>query len=214
MNRDVKDMRQDYNRSELLESNAAADPFDQFDLWFHEAKDGGIVEPNAMTIATASKAGVPSARLVLMKEYSRDGVVFYTNYDSHKGHDLAENPKASLLFYWELLQRQVRIEGTVEKVPADQSDAYFGVRPIGSRIGAIASPQSTVIDGREALEEKVVELQAKYTEEDAVPRPANWGGYLVKPTYFEFWQGRSSRLHDRLAYELVDGVWQRVRLAP
>lgn len=214
MNRDVKDMRQDYNRSELLESNAAADPFDQFDLWFHEAKDGGIIEPNAMTIATASKAGVPSARLVLMKEYSKDGVVFYTNYDSRKGHDLAENPKASLLFYWELLQRQVRIEGTVEQVPADQSDAYFSVRPIGSRIGAIASPQSHVIEDRGVLEEKVAELQAKHAEEDKVPRPQNWGGYIVKPTYFEFWQGRSSRLHDRLAYELVDGVWNRVRLAP
>lgn len=214
MNRDVKDMRQDYNRSELLESNAAADPFQQFDLWFHEAKEGGIVEPNAMTIATAGKDAVPSARLVLMKEYSKNGVVFYTNYNSHKGHDLAENPKASLLFYWEILQRQVRIEGTVEKVPTDQSDEYFNVRPIDSRIGAIASPQSHVIEGREVLEEKVAELQAKYTEEDEIPRPDNWGGYIVKPTYFEFWQGRSSRLHDRLAYRLEAGVWKRVRLAP
>lgn len=214
MNRDVKDMRQDYSRSELLESSASNDPFQQFDKWFHEAKEGGIVEPNAMTIATANKEGVPSARLVLMKEYSSEGVVFYTNYNSHKGHDLAENPKASLLFYWELLQRQVRIEGTVEKVPAYQSDEYFSVRPLGSRIGALASPQSSVIADREVLEQKVTELEAQYKEEDAVPRPEHWGGYIVKPTYFEFWQGRSSRLHDRLAYRLENGVWTRVRLAP
>lgn len=216
MNRDVHDMRQDYDQFSLTEDMVADNPAEQFDRWFKDAqKADDIIEPNAMAIATVDSAGQPAVRMVLMKSYSIDGIVWYTNYQSRKAHNIEANSKVALLFYWESLQRQVRIEGTIEKVSAATSDAYFNERPYGSRIGAIASPQSTVIENREMLEQRVANLQQQYKEDEPVPRPDHWGGYLVKPHYFEFWQGRSSRLHDRLAFKKqADGTWSMNRLAP
>lgn len=215
MNRDLHHMRQDYIQDFLTEENVARDPFQQFDAWFKAANAAeGVVEPNAMAIATADAAGKPAVRMVLMKSYSRDGIIWYTNYGSRKAQQIAENSHVALLFYWEALERQVRIEGTISKVPAAVSDEYFSARPYGSQIGAIASPQSNIIS-RDELEQRVDELQAQYKETDKVPRPDTWGGYIVKPDYFEFWQGRSSRLHDRLAFNLqADGEWVLNRLAP
>lgn len=216
MNRDVHDMRQDYHADDFTRETALEDPLQQFDTWFQAVvahKD--ITEPNAMVLATADIQGQPSARMVLLKEYATEGFIFYTNYLSRKANDLAANPRASLLFYWEPLARQVRIEGTIAKVAPEVSDEYFNKRPYGSRIGAVASPQSSVIQSRETLEQKVAELQLQYPEEHGVPRPDNWGGYVLVPSYYEFWQGRSSRLHDRIAYlPCGNNDWERRRLAP
>jgi pyridoxamine 5'-phosphate oxidase len=211
----IADIRRDYIMKSFDESHAAKDPFDQFKEWWEEATSVEIDEVNAMTLATVDSAGKPSARIVLLKGYTKEGFVFFTNYESAKGQELAANPNAAILFFWKELERQIRIEGTVEKISSADSDAYFHSRPAGSRIGAWVSPQSKVIPGRSYLEDNYQRLVAQYPDESKVPRPLHWGGYLVKPISFEFWQGRSSRLHDRLKFtQSESGDWIRERLAP
>jgi pyridoxamine 5'-phosphate oxidase len=198
----------------LQEENVAKHPIQQFDKWWHEAMDSGIDEVNAMTLATASADGMPSARIVLLKGFSENGFVFFTNYNSYKGQQLIENPKACLVFFWKELERQVRITGIVEKVSVEESDTYFFSRPLASQIGASVSPQSTVIESRSWLEAKYEEAAQKQLS-TPLQRPEHWGGFIVKPVIIEFWQGRPSRLHDRLEYSLQDnGEWKLARLAP
>lgn len=210
----IADIRKDYRLQTLDEAGVSADPIQQFGVWWQEALQSEIVEVNAMTLATANEQGVPSARIVLLKGYDERGFVFFSNYESKKAGDLQVNPVASLVFFWKELERQVRISGSVEKVTELESDQYFQSRPEGSRIGAWASPQSTVISSRQVIEEKVEALQAAF-EGKEIPRPLHWGGYRVVPTKIEFWQGRSSRLHDRIQYTLQsDGNWIIERLAP
>lgn len=214
MSKNLADLRRDYSFESLTEKEARKDPISQFSIWWQEAIDAKIDEANAMTLATAAGDGVPSARIVLLKEYSDEGFVFFTNYNSYKGQQIAENPKACLLFFWKELERQVRVIGIITKVSDQVNDDYFQSRPEASRIGALVSPQSSVIEGRDWLDhrfnEKVRELEGKF-----IPRPAHWGGYIVKPVIMEFWQGRPSRLHDRLQYTLdEDGGWKMERLAP
>ena len=210
----ISDIRRDYMLKSFDESHAANNPFDQFREWWEEATSADIDEVNAMTLATVDGNGKPAARIVLLKGYTQDGFVFFTNYESAKGQDLAINPNAALLFFWKELERQIRIEGTVEKIDPADSDAYFHSRPAGSRIGAWVSPQSKVIPNRAFLENNYHELVKKYPNENTVPRPPHWGGFIVKPESFEFWQGRSSRLHDRLKYTKTKEGWNRERLAP
>jgi pyridoxamine 5'-phosphate oxidase len=212
----IADIRRDYMLKSFDESHAAANPFDQFKEWWEEATSAEIDEVNAMTLATVDSNGKPSARIVLLKGYTHDGFVFFTNYESAKGQELAANPNAAILFFWKELERQIRIEGTVEKISEADSDAYFHSRPAGSRIGAWVSPQSKVIPGRNFLEENYQRLMLQYPDENQVPRPPHWGGYIVKPESFEFWQGRSSRLHDRLRFTKNNesSQWLRERLAP
>jgi len=207
----VADLRQVYQKSVLLESEAASAPLDQFARWFEQALAASVPEPNAMTLATADANGQPSARIVLLKGYDEQGFVFYTNYASRKGRELAERPWASLLFFWQPLERQVRIEGRVERVSAAESDVYYHSRPLGSRIGAWASRQSQPVT-RAELEAREAELRARYG--DAPPRPEHWGGYRLRPERVEFWQGRPSRLHDRLCYERQHDGWRLTRLSP
>ena len=209
----LQNLRQEYRSAELLEQDIDQNPFQQFKKWFEQALGAQLYEPNVMTLATASATGVPSARIVLLKGFDEQGFVFYTNYESHKGRELAENPQAALVFFWPELERQVRIEGTVEKVAPEVSTAYFHSRPQGSQIGAMVSPQSQVIKNRAELENHIVVLKEKYQDQE-IPRPSHWGGYVVKPNLIEFWQGRPSRLHDRIRYKLVDGNWIIDRLAP
>jgi pyridoxamine 5'-phosphate oxidase len=208
----IADIRQEYMRAGLVEKDAAADPFKQFDRWFHDALQAELPLPNAMTLATATAAGRPSARAVLLKGVDAGGFVFYTNYASRKARELAANPHAALVFVWTELERQVRIEGAIEKVSAEESDEYFASRPLGSRLGAWASPQSMVLPGRVALAAKVAAIVLRYGKHP--PRPPHWGGYRVLPEAIEFWQGRRSRLHDRLLYTREAGGWNIVRLAP
>lgn len=210
----IADIRKDYKLKSLSENDVAADPIEQFGRWWNEAVQSELEEVNAMTLATATANGRPAARIVLLKDYNEEGFVFFTNYESHKGEEMKDNPHAALVFFWAALERQVRIEGTVEKVPAEESDAYFVSRPRGSRIGAWASPQSKVISGREVVEEKVTAMEQQFGEGD-IPRPQHWGGYRVKPLLIEFWQGRPSRLHDRILYTADEaGKWKIERLAP
>ncbi|MCA6470308.1 MAG: pyridoxamine 5'-phosphate oxidase [Chitinophagaceae bacterium] len=210
----IADIRKDYRLQTLDEAGVAADPIQQFGIWWQEALQSEIVEVNAMTLATANEQGVPSARIVLLKGYDERGFVFFSNYESKKAGDLQVNPMASLVFFWKELERQVRISGRVEKVTELESDQYFQSRPEGSRIGAWASPQSTVISSRQVIEEKVEALQVSF-EGKEIPRPLHWGGYRVVPSSIEFWQGRSSRLHDRIQYTLQsDDNWVIERLAP
>lgn len=214
MSSTIADIRKDYRLQSLLEKDVDPNAMKQFDTWWQEAIHSAIDEVNAMTLATASADGVPSARIVLLKGYDEKGFVFFTNYESFKAKDLAENPRACLVFFWKELERQVRITGLVEKVSAEESDLYFNSRPQGSRIGAWVSPQSQVIKNREWLDERTKELTEKYTTEP-LTRPPHWGGYRVKPICIEFWQGRASRLHDRIQYTLgEDGKWNIERLAP
>jgi pyridoxamine 5'-phosphate oxidase len=209
----LQNLRQDYRVASLSENDVAANPFLQFNKWFSDAVDAQLYEPNVMTFATADSDGKPSARIVLLKGFDENGFVFYTNYESRKANDLVENPQAAAVFFWAELERQVRIEGIVSKIDTETSEEYFHSRPIGSQIGAIASPQSSVITDRSILEEKVSMLTAQY-EGKVIPKPDNWGGYLIEPKRIEFWQGRSSRLHDRIIYDFIEGSWKISRLAP
>lgn len=206
-------LRQDYQMSALDEHEAPDNPVSFFEKWFAEAKAAGELEPNAMTLATSDKQGNPSARIVLLKGLEAGRFVFYTNYQSRKGQELLDNPKAALLFFWQTLERQVRIEGTVLRVSPETSDAYFNSRPEGSRIGALASPQSRQIDNRAWLEQEYSQLAEKYKGKQ-IPRPEHWGGFAIEPYAIEFWQGRSSRLHDRLFYQKTEQGWTCSRLAP
>ena len=189
------------------------DPFDQFKKWYDEAAESGIREPNAMTLATAKSTGEPSARMVLLKGMSEAGFVFFTNYDSQKGTELIENPHAALLFYWPSLERQVRITGSVEKIPAEESDSYFASRPRGAQLGAHVSRQSSVISDRDELVKRFSEVEGSYGDR-TVDRPEYWGGFRVTPSGYEFWQGRENRLHDRVRYRQQEGAWIIERLSP
>lgn len=211
---DLKNLRKEYTQSALDMRSSADSPKEQFIQWFKEAQEVGVPEPNAMTLATVAPDGQPKARIVLLKQFDDRGFVFFTNYQSAKGQEIAVEPRASLLFWWIELQRQVRIEGVLEKIPAEESTAYFQSRPKGSQIGAWASPQSAVIPDRESLKDKVLELAAAYEKVDVLPRPEHWGGYVLRPILLEFWQGRASRLHDRILYRLENGEWIKERLAP
>lgn len=214
LNQKVADLRKDYKLASLDEQDVAPSPLQQFGKWWNDATSSEIDEPNAMTLATSTPDGRPSARIVLLKSFSEEGFLFFTNYESRKGQELAQNPYVTLLFFWRELERQVRIEGIVSRAGEQVSNEYYNSRPLGSRIGAIASPQSQVIPDRHFLEEKVNEIATKY-EKEMPERPEYWGGYIVKPVAVEFWQGRSSRLHDRILYtQTTGGSWKIERLAP
>ncbi len=216
MNRDeatLAELRRAYERGALLEETVAEDPLVQFERWFEEARAGDVLEPNAMILATVNELGRPDARTVLLKDVSDGGFVFYTNYNSRKGRELADSPHVCLVFLWASLERQVRIEGRAERVSAAESDAYYASRPRGSRLGAWASDQSEPVASREIMERTLTEVEARYLDKP-VPRPPHWGGYRVIPEEMEFWQGRPNRLHDRLCFQRKDGVWERRRLQP
>lgn len=211
---DISGLRKSYSQKTLSESSVEPDPIRQFEMWWQEAVDSEIDEVNAMTLATASADGIPSARIVLLKGLSEKGYIFFTNYDSYKGKQLQENPKACLVFFWKELERQVRITGIVKKTSDKESDIYFHSRPIASQLGASISPQSSVIENREWLEKRFDDLEKQNTT-GIFQRPSNWGGFIIRPVIMEFWQGRPSRLHDRIEYSLLEsGGWKIVRLAP
>ena len=214
MNLSIADLRRNYTLAGFSEADAAISPIDQFKIWFQQAVDANLTEPNAMTLATISSEGKPSARIVLLKDVDDRGFVFFTNYESVKGQHLLENPQAALVFFWIELERQVRVEGKAEKVSSAESDAYFSTRPRGSQLGAWVSKQTEVIASREVLQSKLEELEPKYADKE-IPRPPHWGGFRLIPSEFEFWQGRPNRLHDRLRYRLAEnGNWIRERLSP
>ena len=207
--------RKEYEQATLDETTVARDPIRQFAAWYDDAVAAGVPEPEAMTLATATPAGRPSARVVLLRGFDARGFCFYTNYGSHKGRELTANPHAALTFHWPDLERQIRIEGCVERTTAAESDAYFRTRPSTSRIGAWSSPQSEVISDRGSLEALFARFRADHPDDSAIPRPPNWGGFRVVPERIEFWQGRPSRLHDRLRFRRdADGAWILERLAP
>jgi pyridoxamine 5'-phosphate oxidase len=207
----LSDIRKDYTGAAFDESTASLDPFTQLHLWLDQARQASLIEANAMVLATVDQHGMPSARTVLLKELNDSGLVFYTNYDSRKGRDIAENPVVALVFNWPTMERQVRVSGEASKIDARDSDAYFATRPHGSQVGAAASPQSEPVTNRAWLEERFERLATTGTP---IARPANWGGYRVQPTMFEFWQGRPNRLHDRLRYDRTGHGWEIIRLAP
>jgi pyridoxamine 5'-phosphate oxidase len=209
----IADIRRDYSLKSLSEEDIHADPKMQFDSWWKEAIESQISEVNAMSLCTVDDRNRPQGRIVLLKNYDARGFVFFTNYASSKGKELEVNPFASLVFFWKELERQVRICGSITKVPAEESDEYFHSRPVGSQLGAIASAQSTPIAGRDELEEKMQELEKDFGD-SFIPRPLHWGGYLLTADYYEFWQGRSNRLHDRISYQQTATGWKIQRLAP
>lgn len=212
---DIENLRKEYSASTLDVGDVNEDPLLQFGNWFGEAMAAQLPEPNAMILATSTPDGMPSARTVLLKAADEQGFVFYTNYESRKGKVLERNPRAALVFLWLELQRQVRVEGLIEKVGREESEAYFISRPKGSQIGAWVSPQSQPIAGRDILEAKTIELERQYAGAEYLPLPPNWGGFRVRPTLLEFWQGRPNRLHDRIQYTLLEkGKWKIERLAP
>lgn len=214
IHKNIAAIREDYSKYTLDENDVLFNPIDQFQRWFDEALTAEVLEANAMVLATISEDGYPSSRVVLLKDIKPSGFSFFTNYHSKKGQSVIDRKQVSLLFFWPELQRQVRIEGWIEKLPSEDSDEYFASRPKGSRLGALASPQSQVIADRAFLDDRLREVSQSYDESGDIPRPAYWGGYLVSPMRVEFWQGRSSRLHDRIEYEFRDGEWTRQRLAP
>lgn len=212
--KDIQNLRQDYRAATLSEADTAADPIKQFEKWFNEAVAAQVYEPNAMTLSTTTSNGRPSARVMLLKGFGPEGFTFFTNYMSRKGKELAKNPWAAITFFWGPMERQIRIEGTIEKLSKEQSEQYFHSRPKGSQIGALVSPQSQEITDRTVLENKQQQLEAEYADKE-IPKPAYWGGFVLKPQLVEFWQGRSSRLHDRILYKKSDkSNWKKVRLAP
>jgi len=214
MDEKIADIRKDYSHKSLEETEVESNPIKQFGSWWKEALEANITEVNAMTVATSSADGMPSARIMLLKGFSEKGFVFFTNYNSFKGQQLAENPRVCLVFFWKELERQVRITGIIEKTSNAENDAYFQSRPKASQAGAITSPQSQVIESRQWLDDRYKKLTAQ-SEKIAIQRPEHWGGYLVKPVIIEFWQGRPGRLHDRIQYSLLDdGNWKIERLAP
>lgn len=210
----IANIRKEYTKASLDTTSVNENPILQFEKWFNEALQSNALEPSAMTLATISPNGKPSARIVLLKGISNDRFYFYTNYQSQKGQELENNPACALTFFWPELERQVRISGFAERASAQESDQYFQSRPRGSQVGAWASPQSVAIKDRSLLESRVKEIEERFKNEKVLPRPKQWGGYAVSPFEIEFWQGRASRLHDRVLYTLIDGKWQINRLAP
>jgi pyridoxamine 5'-phosphate oxidase len=214
MDEKIAEIRKEYSHKTLAETEIESDPIKQFNIWWQDALEAKITEVNAMTLATASSDGMPSARTVLLKGFSERGFVFFTNYNSFKGQQLTENPKACLVFFWKELERQVRITGIVQKTSSEENDAYFLSRPKASQVAAIVSPQSQVIENRQWLDDHYENL-IKQLQETSVERPRHWGGYIVRPVIIEFWQGRPGRLHDRIQYTILeDGSWKIERLAP
>jgi len=211
--KDISSIRKEYSLKKLDESEVNYNPFIQFGLWFDEILNSTIPEPNAMILSTATLDGKPSSRVVLLKQFNKNGFSFFTNYNSRKGSQIEQNPYGALVFFWPELERQVRIEGKISKVTEEESDEYFITRPAGSKLGAWASPQSQVVPNRKFVESLKVDLQNQF-EGKSIPRPANWGGYRLSPTLLEFWQGRPNRLHDRIQYTLKDNLWVIERLAP
>ncbi|WP_133689119.1 pyridoxamine 5'-phosphate oxidase [Maribacter spongiicola] len=215
MQKDLGDYRKSYEKSALMEDSISDNPIQLFQTWFYEVeKSDGVDEPNAMTVSTVGLDGFPKSRVVLLKKYTHEGFIFYTNYNSEKGRAINENPKICISFFWANLERQIIIKGTAEKLAKNLSDGYFESRPDGSKLGALVSDQSTVINSRSVLEDKLTELEKEY-EGKEIERPEHWGGYLVRPVSMEFWQGRPNRLHDRIRYTLTDDFdWKMERLAP
>ena len=213
MQKDIASIRRDYQMASLDEAASAANPMDQFTHWWEDATTSNIDEVNAFVLSTVDANRAPASRVVLLKGYTPEGFIFFTNYDSDKGKEIAANPNVAMNFFWKELERQVRITGTIKKISSEESAEYFHSRPLGSQVGAWASPQSQVIPNRDFLEKNFTEQTEKYKEGN-VPLPPHWGGYIVHPTQVEFWQGRSSRLHDRIRYSFENHQWSKVRLAP
>jgi pyridoxamine 5'-phosphate oxidase len=214
MDEKIAEIRKEYSYKALVESEIEADAIKQFNIWWQDALEAKITEVNAMTVATASADGMPSARTMLLKGFSEKGFVFFTNYESYKGQQLVENPKACLVFFWKELERQVRITGLIEKTSEEENNTYFQSRPKSSQVGAVASPQSQVIESRDWLDKRYEKLSEQF-EDAAIQRPSHWGGFLLRPVIIEFWQGRPGRLHDRIQYTILeDGNWKMERLAP
>ncbi|MGQ0829595.1 MAG: pyridoxamine 5'-phosphate oxidase [Bacteroidota bacterium] len=209
----INNLRSDFAKEKLDEKDVNTNPFLQFEAWFKEAVEAKVNEPNAMSLSTATKAGKPSSRIVLLRNFDDDGFVFYTNYTSRKGTEILKNPHVALLFFWPELERQVRIEGVLKKQSKEVSDSYFQSRPRGSKLGAWTSAQSKIVESRKVLDEEYEKLSKKYPDEH-VPRPPHWGGYVLKPVSIEFWQGRPGRLHDRILYTYKNNKWKIERLAP